>query len=173
MSKKNTTLKFLIFILIFMVIVFIFVLLFVIPSIKDYKNAKSSYLNSQYLQTELQKEQSELKSKLKVVKDENKDIINTFSQEFTENEFISFTKKYFKDAKLTKVHNESNSSALDIYKFNAKIKAKNPKQFYEFVKELKNYHGIIKINFPITIFSKDNFLEINFHISVYSMNVKY
>ena len=171
MSKKNTTLKFLIFILIFMIVVFAFVLLFVIPSIKDYKDSKLSYSNSQNLQTELQKEQEELISTLNIIKNKNKNIINTFSQEFKENEFISFTKKYFNDATLVKVHNESNSSALDIYKFNAKIKAKNPKQFYEFVKNLQNYNGIIKINFPITISSKDNFLEINFHMSVYSMKV--
>ncbi len=171
-GNVDTTIKFLIYLLIFLIVVFAFVFLFVIPEIKGYQGAKSEYGLNIKQHNKLQIEQKELTSRLATVKKENKDIIDIFSQEFNVSKFETYSKKYFDDVNLTKINSDINSSALKIYKFNATIRAQNPKQFYSFVKELKNYKGLAKINFPITISSQNSLLEINFHMSVYSMSVK-
>jgi predicted PurR-regulated permease PerM len=174
MSKGgvDTTIKFLIYLLIFLILVFAFVFLFVTPQIKGYQSAKSEYTFNTKQSNTLQKEQKELTSQLEKIKKENKNIIDIFSQEFNVTKFKEFSKKYFDDVQLTKINSDINNSALKIYQFNATIKAQNPKQFYNFVKELKKYNGLAKIKFPITISSQNNFLKINFHMSVYSMSVK-
>lgn len=171
-SSVDATIKFLIFVLIFMIVVFVFVFVFVIPGIKGYKNAKSEYIVSSKYEKILQKEQKELQLELKKVKKENKKIIDLFSKEFDKDEFITFSKKYFDDVNLTKIKSDTNSSALNIYQFYADFKAQNPKQFYDFIKDLHNYKSLAKINFPITVTSKDSHLQIFFRMSVYSMNGK-
>ena len=159
-GNVDSTIKFLIYLLIFLIVVFAFVFLFVIPQIKGYKSAKAEYNSNIQQYEKLQTEEKGLVSQLEVVKKENKKIINIFSQEFNTTEFEIFSKSDF------------NSTALKVYQFNASIQAKNPKRFYNFVKDLNNYEGLAKINFPITISSENNLLKINFHMSVYSMNKK-
>ncbi len=168
----DTTIKFLIYLLIFLIVVLGFVFLFVIPGIKAYQSTKTEYnFNTQQYDT-LQIKQKELIAKLALVKNENKDIIDKFSNKFDINEFEIFSKKYFDDVKLTKINSDTNSSALKIYQFSAAIKSKDPKQFYSFVKELDTYKGLAKINFPIKIISHNDSLKINFHLSIYSMITK-
>ncbi len=171
-GNVDSTIKFLIYLLIFLIVVFAFVFLFVIPQIKGYKSAKAEYNSNIQQYEKLQTEEKGLVSQLEVVKKENKKIINIFSQEFNTTEFEIFSKNYFDDVNLTKINSDFNSTALKVYQFNASIQAKNPKRFYNFVKDLNNYEGLAKINFPITISSENNLLKINFHMSVYSMNKK-
>ncbi len=174
MSKgsTNTILKFLIFLFIFMLIVFAFVFVFIIPQIKEYKSVKSNFSTNEIEHVDLKDRYKEFEKQLKTIEKENKKIIDTFSKKFNKSEYVSFAKKYFDDVKLTKIQTDINSSVLDVYQFNADIKAQNPKRFYNFIKELENYEGIIKINFPITIIAKESHLEISFHMSVYSMSIK-
>lgn len=171
-NSTNTTLKFLIYILIFMIIVFAFVLLIVIPGIKEYKGVQSDYAIEKKSYSALQEEQSKLEARLKEVKQQNKKVINIFSKEFNKTDFITNAKKYFDDAELKQIQNETNSSALKVYQFSADTHAQNPQRFYAFVKELQAYEGIVKINFPITISTENKLLKINFHMSVYSMRNK-
>ncbi|HIP02037.1 MAG TPA: hypothetical protein EYG75_00810 [Campylobacterales bacterium] len=168
----DTTIKFLIYLLIFLIVVLAFVFLFVIPGIKDYQSAKSEYSFNSQKYDNLLIEQKELISQLELVKNENKKIIDRFAKKFDINEFKIFSKKYFDDVKLTKINSDSNSTALKVYQFSAQIKAQNPKQFYNFVKDLDTYDGLAKINFPINISSQNTVLKIDFHMSVYSMITK-
>jgi hypothetical protein len=168
----NTTIKFLIYLLVFLIVVLAFVFLFVIPGIKGYKSAKSEYSFNSQKHDNLLIEQKELSSQLELVKNKNKNIINRFAKEFDINEFEIFSKKYFDDVKLTKINSDSNSTALKIYQFSAQIKAQNPKQFYNFIKDLDTYEGLAKINFPINISSQNSTLKIDFHMSIYSMLTK-
>ncbi len=174
MSKNstNTILKFLIFLFLFMLIVFAFVFVFIIPQIKEYKSAKLSFSTNKVEYIKLQDRYKELEKQLQIIEKENKKTIDIFSKKFNKSRYLSFAKKYFDDVKLTKIQTDTNSSVLDIYQFDADIKTQNPKQFYNFIKGLENYEGVVKINFPITITAKDNHLEISFRMSVYSMSIK-
>ncbi len=173
MSKKNSSggaVKFLIYILIFLILILAFAFLFIMPQITNYKNAKASYAMDSKKYTGLLEDEKELSKKLGLIKEENRKIIETFSQEFNKEKFINYAKKYFDEVKLTKMDSDTDSSALKTYKFSANLKAQNPKKFYNFVKDLQAYKGIIKINFPITITSQNSHLEIKFNLSAYSMN---
>ncbi|MCH9812614.1 MAG: hypothetical protein K0U47_01580 [Epsilonproteobacteria bacterium] len=174
MSKKstNSTLKFLIYTMVFTIIVFIFVLFVVIPGIKEYKRLQGEHTAEKRAKQALQQEYGTLQKHLEVVKTNNQEVIDIFFQEFNSTSFIANAKKYFDDAKITQVASDSNSSALQVYQFSADAQAQNPTRFYEFVKTLHAYDGIIKINFPITITTENKLLKINFHMSVYSMQHK-
>ncbi len=175
MSKKNNSsgaVKFLIYILIFLILILAFAFLFIIPQITKYKNSKANYETNSIKYTVLLEDEKELSKKLSLVKEENKKIIETFSQEFSKERFTTYAKKYFDEVKLIKLDSDTQSQALKTYKFSANLKAQNPKKLYSFVKDLQNYKGVVKINFPITIISKNNHLEIKFHLSAYSMNSK-
>jgi hypothetical protein len=168
----DTTIKFLIYLLIFLIVVLAFVFLFVIPEIKGYQSAKTEYNLNLKEHNNLQIEEKNLISQLGIVKTKNREIIDRFAKKFDVDEFKIFAKKYFDDVELTKISSDINSTALKVYQFSAQLKAQNPKQFYNFVKELDTYDGLAKINFPITISSQDTTLKINFHMSVYSMLIK-
>ncbi len=175
MKKKSSsggTVKFLIYILIFLILMLAFAFLFIIPEITKYKNAKVDYVMNSKKYTILQEDEKELSKRLNLIKEENRKIIETFSQEFNKEKFINYAKKYFDEVKLTKMDSDTNNSALKTYKFSANLKAQNPKKFYNFVKELQAYKGVVKINFPITITSQNSYLEIKFNLSAYSMNNK-
>lgn len=175
MRKKNNSsgaVKFLIYILAFLILILAFAFLFIIPQITKYKNAKASYATDSKKYTVLLEDEKELSKKLSLIKEENKKIIETFSQEFSKEKFTAYAKKYFDEVELIKLDSDTDSSALKTYKFSANLKAQNPKKFYNFVKNLQSYKGVVKINFPITITSKNSHLEIKFHLSAYSMNSK-
>ncbi len=175
MKKKSSSsgaIKFLIYIFIFLILILVFAFLFIIPQITKYKNAKTKYMMDGKNYTILQKDEKELSKQLALIKEENRKIIETFSQEFTEKNFTIYAKKYFDEVKLVKLDSDTGSSTLKTYRFSANLKAQNPKKFYDFVKDLKNYEGVVKINFPITISSENSHLEIKFQLSAYSMNSK-
>ncbi len=169
-NKSKSTTKFLIYLGLFIVFSFVFVLTFVVPSIKEYKKVKaeSSYLSTESKQ--LKHNTEEIQIKLKQSKKKNENIVSLFSQRFDKSKFITFSKKYFDNIVLTKIKNQSKSSALEIYKFSASVKAKNPRLLYNFINSLSSYDSIVKINFPINISSNDINLDMNFHISIYSMS---
>jgi len=168
----DATIKFLIYLLIFLIVVFAFVFMFVIPSIKSYQSSKSQYSFNAKQYKNLLKDEKEFNSNLELVKKENKETIDRFSQKFDVGEFKTFSKKYFDNVELTKIKSDVNSSALNIYQFSADVKSKNPKQFYRFVKDLDSYKCLTKINFPIKLSTQNNSLNINFHLSIYSMITK-
>jgi len=168
----DTTIKFLIYLLVFLILVLIFVFLFIIPQIKTYKKVKSEYNYNVKHNLIYKEQQKDFNTKLSQLEKDNKKVIDIFSKKFDIEKFKSYSTNYFHNIKIVPLENDINSSALKIYKFNATLKSKNPREFYNFIKDLSKYDGLIKINFPITISSEKSLLNIFFHMSIYSMNSK-
>jgi hypothetical protein len=170
-SKKSTT-NFLVYLAVFIIVVLLFVFLFIVPSIKEYKSSKLESTMLEKQSVKLLDEQKKLEKALLKTKEENENIEKLFTNKFNKFKFIKYAKNYFYDIKLTKVENKSKSSALDIYKLNANVKANNPRLLYDFINNLSKYESIVKINFPVKISSAEGVLDINFHLSIYSMKQK-
>jgi uncharacterized membrane protein YhiD involved in acid resistance len=168
----DATIKFLIYLFIFLIIVLIFVFMFIIPQIKKYQSAKAQYNYNKNHKIILENDQKELSSKLQNLEKNSTIITQRFAENFDKDKFLKFTQNYFNDVNITSINNETNSTALKIYQFSAEIKDKNPKHFYNFVKNLDSYNSLAKINFPISISTENNQLKIDFHISIYSMSAK-
>jgi hypothetical protein len=171
-NSSKSTMKFLIYMSIFIVIVLAFVLLYVMPSIKEYKSAKSEYFYTNEENSQLEIKKNDILEQLKKLKSDNKNVITHFYRDFNSSKFHTLVQKYFENISLEKLQSKSDNSALEIYKFNATVKENNPRMLYNFINDLKSYENIIKINFPIEISTRDRNLNIDFHISVYSMTRK-
>jgi hypothetical protein len=170
-SSDNNTIKFLIYVLIFLLSVLILLIFLVIPSIKSYKLNRSELKTFNEKSRYLTEKEIELKKSIESFKNENKKLIKIFDNKFNEKDFIQYSNKYLKNIKLFKVKDNLDKS-FDEYNFTASTTTKSPKEFFEFIKNLKNYKSIIKINFPISLESKPNEIDINFNIGVYKSEKK-
>jgi hypothetical protein len=168
----DATIKFLIYLLVFLLIVLAFVFMFIIPQIKKYQSSKAQYNYNKNHKITLEDDKKELSSQLQVLEKNSTVITQRFAEVFNMDEFLKFAQKYFNNVKVIPINDETNSTALKIYQFSADIKEKNPKHFYNFVKDLDSYKSLAKINFPINISTEDNQLKIDFYMSIYSMKVK-
>jgi cell division protein FtsB len=170
-SSENSTIKFLIYVLIFLLSVLALLIFLVIPTIKSYKLNRSDLKTYNEKNENLILKEIELKKNIEIFKKNNNKLIKTFDNKFDEKDFIQYSNKYLKNIKLFKLKGNSNQS-FDDYNFTASTSTKSPKEFFEFVKNLKNYKSIIKINFPISLVSKPNKIDINLNMGVYKNSKK-
>lgn len=145
-------------------------LLFIIPSIKNYKSKKSDVHTFTSQNSHLSQKQVELSQSIEKYKQNNNKLLKSFSSDFNETAFIAFSRDYFSNVTLSKGEKKDIQSQFTEYTFKATSQAKTPVDFYKFIDELENYSSIIKINFPITLVSKDKNIELDFNMSIYKAN---
>ena len=166
MSKdKNSTVKFLIFILVFLIIVLLLLIIFVIPGIKSYKSNSSELKLLEKKSIRLKSKEELLKKELDSFKIENEKILKRLESEFNIDDFVNFSQKYLKDVNVTLLP-KSNNSKFQEYNISATTTQKSPKSFYKFLDSLQEYTNVIKITFPIKMVSKTDHIALNFHIIV-------
>lgn len=165
-SNSDSTIKFLIYVLLFLIFVLLMLLLFIIPSIKNFKSKKSDFRTFTSQNVHLLQKQVELSQSIEKYKEDNGALIKSFSNEFNKTEFIEFSKKYFTNVSLVEGKPKEVRSQFKEYTFKATSQAKTPVDFYKFIDDLENYAAIIKINFPITLRSKDKNIELDFNMSI-------
>ena len=169
-SKGDSTIKFLIYVLLFLIFVLLILLVFIIPSIKNYKSTRSDVHTSTSQNSHLSKKQVELGKSIEKYKQDNSKLLKSFSSDFNETAFMIFSQKYFTDVTLAKGEKKDIQTQFTEYTLKATSQAKTPVDFYKFIDELENYPSIIKINFPITLISKDKNIELDFNMSIYKAN---
>ena len=173
MAKKNksdSTIKFLIYVLLFLIFVLLMLLLFIIPSIKEYKGKKSDFRSFSSQNEHLSKKQVALSQSIAAYKEENSDLLHSFTIDFNETEFVNHAKKYFTNVSLVKGNSKKPQSQFQEYTFQATSHSTTPVDFYTFIDSLESYSSIIKINFPITLNSRDGRIDLDFNMSIYRQN---
>ena len=169
-NKGDSTIKFLIYVLLFLIFILVMLLVFIIPNIKNYKNNKSDVKSFTSQNTHLSQKQVELHQSIEAYKKDHQDLIKDFSQEFNKTQFMAYAGKYFTKVTLVDSPDKNTKTQFQEYLFTASSKAKKPEDFYHFIDALKGYSSVIKINFPITLTSKDDTIDVSFNISVYKQN---
>jgi len=170
MAKKNSsesTIKFLIYVLLFLIFILLMLLLFIIPSIKHYKSTRSDYVSYVSQNKHLSKKQVTLSKEIKAYQKNNRALLDSFQSEFNQSAFVAFAEKYFSHVSLEQGAKKSANSQFQEYVFSATSQAKTPVDFYKFIDGLKKYPSIVKINFPITLVSKDKQIHLDFNMSIY------
>jgi competence protein ComGC len=169
-NSGDSTIKFLIYILLFLIFILLMLLLFIIPSIKEYKSKKSDIHRYTSQNKHLLEKQANLSEMIALYKKENNTTVKSFSADFNQSKFLDFAGKYFSNVSLVEGNVSHVQSQFQTYAFSATSQAKTPVDFYKFIDELENYPSIIKINFPITLVSKGQTIELNFNMSIYKQN---
>lgn len=169
LKNENSTIRLLIYILIFLILILFLLLFFIIPNIKDYKTSEVKLKSIESKIEDLTQRQKSLKDELKREEDENKNVLLKFNKNFNKTNFITFSKKYLNDVKLTKTK-EQNLSNYYEYKFSAYTKNSSPKEFFKFIDSIKNYENLVKIKFPILLEKKGKKIYINLILDIYKMD---
>jgi len=169
-NSGDSTIKFLIYILLFLIFILLMLLLFIIPSIKEYKSKKSDIHSYASQNKHLLEKQSSLSAMVEQYKKENNATVKSFSVDFNQSTFLDFAGKYFSHVSLVEGNRSNMQSQFQTYAFSATSQAKTPVDFYKFIDELENYPSIIKINFPITLVSKGQIIDLSFNMSIYKHN---
>ncbi len=166
-SNSDSTIKFLIYILVFLIFVLLLLLIFIIPSIKGYKAKRSDLRTYQSQNKHLSEKQVHLSKAIARYKKENSALLKAFSDDFNQTAFITFAKRYFSDVSLSRGKAKKDKSQFTEYTFKATSQASTPVDFYKFIDALEAYPAIIKINFPITLISSGNKIDVDFNLSIY------
>jgi len=166
-SNSDSTIKFLIYVLLFLIFVLLMLLLFIIPSIKHYKSKKSDFRTFTSQNEHLSQKQVVLSQSIEDYKKNNSNLLKSYSSDFNKTEFIAFSKKYFTNVTVVEGEKKDLKSQFREYTFKATSQAKTPVDFYKFIDDLENYSSIIKINFPITLLSRDKSIDLDFNMSIY------
>ena len=145
-------------------------LLFIIPSIKEYKSKKSDIHRYTSQNKHLIEKQESLSAMVEQYQEENNTTIKSFSHDFNQSAFLDFAGKYFSHVSLVEGNVTSTQSQFQTYSFSATSQAKTPIEFYKFIDALDRYPSIIKINFPITLISEGQAIELSFSMSIYKQN---
>ena len=171
--KKNSgdsTVKFLIYVLLFLIFILMILLLLIIPNIKSYK-AKKSDLHSYASQNKhLSEKQVQLSQSIEKYQREHSELLKSFSEDFNKTRFLTHAKKYLTNVSLRESLVSNNQSQFQAYNFKASSLSKTPEDLYKFIDDLENYSSIIKINFPITLVSNGQNIDLDFNMSIYKQN---
>ncbi len=173
MAKKSKDLyiKFLIFLLIFLIIFVIFLFFIIAPNIQEYRAKKIEYEKIEKQSLYISAQKQNFFDEVKALKLKNKKIVDSFQNNFNEREFIEFAKNFFDHVSLIKIDTQSDENGFTVYEFRATSNMKTPAKFYQFIEELQTYENIIKVDFPITLDSKQKMIDIGFKLNIYKLEM--
>ena len=156
----------------FYILMTLFIIAFIIaPSVRIFKNTKNNYyLTQQEFEKTTQKYQ-QLLDELTKLQNENQKILNSFKRDFNPDNFKLFAKNYMN---ILKIKKEKTIPYKDKFlKTSYMITAfiKSPKNFYDFIDNLKNYKNVIRVYFPIDFEKVNNEINLTFKIEVYKLKL--
>ncbi|MFG5086296.1 hypothetical protein O8I31_00520 [Campylobacter lari] len=176
MNKKDKSLeeadvlKILIYSFSFVGLCAILILFLIVPFLKDYKIEHSRLVTQQIQNT---KALNELQALEKIIDDFQKMNAQNLAQinaEFSQKEFLDFTKNYFDNVKINLIPIEKEQEYLK-YQFGVSVKMKNPQAFYSFLNDLQKYKNLIEVSTPVEFKSEEKHINLKFKIKVFYAQV--
>ncbi len=157
----------------FYIILTLFIIAFIMaPSIKEFKSTKNAYfLSEQEFENTKQTYQSILE-KLTKLQNQNQKILNAFKRNFNKNNFKLFAKNYINIIKITKQNTTPYKDKFIKTSYMITAQIKSPKNFYDFVDNIKNYKNIIRVYFPIDFEKSNKEINLTFKIEHYKLTAK-
>ena len=154
----------------FYILLTLFIIAFIMaPSIKAFKSTKNDYfLSEQEFQNTKQTYQSILE-KLTKLQNQNQKILNAFKRNFNKNNFKLFAKNYINIIKITKQDTTPYKDKFIKTSYMITAQIKSPKNFYDFVDNIKNYKNIIRVYFPIDFEKSNKEINLTFKIEHYKL----
>ena len=170
-NNSDSTIKFLIYVLTFLIFILLVLVLLIIPSMKEYRTQKTNLKRYLTQNKHLSQKQVTLSQNIENFKVTHAKSLKVFEQDFNTTSFLKFLKKYFVDVSLDEQQTKNMQSQFKIFRIKAMTRSKTPKDFYTFIDNLAQYPAIVKINFPISLFSKTDRIALDFNISIYKQNI--
>jgi len=170
--EKINYVKLLIFLVVFIFIILLLISILILPNIKKYRVARGEFNQAMVHKTRVQSVLNEREKELKKLRLDNWKIFSAFKHDFSEEEFLAFTKQFFNKVSLKEVKQSSYTKEFEIYELNVTSSLKTPIKFYQFLNGLNHYNNIIQADFPIDLKSNGNLIYSSFKIKVYGLTPK-
>jgi len=161
---KNSLLFALYILLTLLIIAFI-----IAPSVKIFKKTKDSYFLTKQEFDATQKKFKKVLNKIDILKNKNKKILNKLNRDFNQNNFKLFAKNYMDIITIKKLKPKTYNKKFIKEPFLITAKIKSPKNFYEFIDNIKNYKNLIRVYFPIDFEKEKEQIKLTFKIENYKL----
>ena len=150
----------------------LFIIAFIIlPSIKTFKKEKNNYFLSNREFEKTKQNYQILLKELSKLQNKNQKILNDFKRDFDENNFKLFAKNYMQVLKIKKSKTSPYKDKFIKTSYMVTAIIKSPKNFYDFIDNLKNYKNVIRVYFPIDFEKVNKEINLTFKIEVYKLRL--
>lgn len=160
--------KLLAYALIFVITSTSMIFIFIVPSIKEYKIVKLQNNDRNINLTKIEQAYETESKNLTDLKESNKVILTSFSNNFDESKFTKKTSTFFSNVRLKRLPKISKNENFLRYELKITGTIKSPSNFYNFLAFLNNYENIIKVDFPISMKGNGEDIDTSFNIKVYT-----
>lgn len=168
--EKIDIMKLLLFLMAFIVITFSIVFLMIIPNVKEHRTLQTEYKRVLVHKTRVENLYLEREAELSKLKVENDAVIKAFKHVFTQEEFITYARKFFAEVHLTQITKSEYKKEFVEYELNVTSTLKTPTNFYSFLEGLNRYSSIVQADFPIHLESGKESITSTFKLKVYDLN---
>ncbi len=98
---------------------------------------------------------------------QNTRALNALKNGFNEMKFISVAGKYFNNLYLSRAKAIDTDPRYMISEASISATMKSPQNLYDFIVDMNTYDNLIKVDFPIQMESKGDYIETSFTIKIY------
>lgn len=168
--EKIDIMKLLLFLMAFIIITFSIVFLMIIPNVKEHRALQTEYKRVLVHKTRVENLYLEREAELSKLKVENDAVIKAFKHVFTQEEFITYARKFFAEVHLTQITKSEYKKEFVEYELNVTSTLKTPTNFYSFLEGLNRYSSIVQADFPIHLESGKESITSTFKLKVYDLN---
>lgn len=168
--EKIDIMKLLLFLMAFIIITFSIVFLMIIPNVKEHRALQTEYKRVLVHKTRVENLYLEREAELSKLKVENDAVIKAFKHVFTQEEFITYARKFFAEVHLTQITKSEYKKEFVEYELNVTSTLKTPTNFYSFLEGLNRYSSIVQADFPIHLESGKDSITSTFKLKVYDLN---
>jgi len=152
----------------FYIFLTLFIIAFIIaPSVRTFKNTKNDYFSSQEEFDKTKQHYQNLIEKLTKLQNRNQKLLSAFKRDFNPDNFKLFAKNYMQILTIKKIKTTPYKNKFIKTSYMVTAKIKSPKNFYDFIDNLKNYKNVIRVYFPIDFEKANKEINLTFKIESY------
>lgn len=155
------------FFALFIIISLISLALFIAPAIKIFKTKQREYYDKKIAYENKLQELKTKQKELKILKNKNRKIILAVTRDFNINHFKKFANEYLNVISIKEVNKTLYKKRFIKTTYTLKSTIKTPKNFYDFVDNVKNYKNLIRVYFPVEFIKNRKDINLTLKIEVY------
>lgn len=173
MSRKDTSLervdivKLLVFILLFVLVCLAMIFGFILPNIKEYRALNAQHRSQAASHAKVAQIYADKSAAFEALKQKNAAVLTAYDTGFNKQNFQNFVSKFFSEVSLEEVEPKKPDENFFRYQLNVSVVVKSPQDFYDFLDALSKYENVVKAEFPITMKSENDKINMSFGVRIY------
>lgn len=149
----------------------------IMPILEDYRASVAELGSQNAINAAAQEQFEAARSRLQDYETANKAVLSQFEADFNATNLVKFLNDYFFEPRLKELKidlkNEPDANSREYlrHKFEVSAVMDDPKYFYAFVEQLKDFTNLVKIEMPVDFRSNQSGqIDLKFVLKIYSAN---